>query len=121
MAQGNCLVFPLLEVCTKDELCSVDGAMHTIFLKTITRCKCPDHIAENPIELPTINELNIQLAATIGELLDWGCDHMKEDSSGNSRALIGFIEKNCLAPTPDALFSIVDNLVKLYPTHQNLS
>ncbi len=114
MSQQNCIVLPLLETFSKDDLCSPNGSLHEVFLKRITRCKCPEHITENPVELPTISELNNHLVVILSELLEWGMDHIHEDTTGTTRALVAFIQNNCLAESPHAILSIIDNLEKIY-------
>jgi hypothetical protein len=107
----RCMVEPLLHGFTKDQLL---GEYSELFQKMVTRCKCPEHITQNPVELPNIIDLNQQLTMAIGDLLDFGLDHMPEDATGNSRALVAFIQQYCLSDSPNSLFSIIENLEKIY-------
>jgi hypothetical protein len=92
--------------------------MKEILLKTVTRCKCQDHINENPIKLPTISELDSRLSSIIMEVLDWSIDHMYEDTTNNAYNLALFIQNHCLSESANSMFSIIENLVKLYPDVQ---
>jgi hypothetical protein len=112
MSHPKCLISSLLKVYTNEELCSPTSNLHDYFLKSVTRCKCPAHIAENPVVLPTINELHDNLVAVIGELLDWGL--AAEDGSGNCERLVNFIKNQCLEENTDSLFSIVAELESRY-------
>lgn len=106
-----CKVVPLLQKFTRDELLV---EYNELLLKQIARCKCPEHVNENPIELPSIVDLNQQLTAVISEMLDWGLDNLDNDKSGDVRRLVAFIDRNCLAQNPNALFTILHKLESAY-------
>ena len=108
---NRCIVIPLLNTYTKEQL---KGEFYEYFLKIVSRCKCPDHINEKPIDLPNIQELNHQLVLILSELLDFGIDHIEEDKSGNAVKLVKFIKEKCLSENSESLFNILENLVKLY-------
>jgi hypothetical protein len=107
----KCIVIPLLQMYTKEQLLN-EYFEH--FQKMITKCKCADHINDNPIELPSISVLHQQLTIILGDLMDFGFEHLKDDSTGSSRKLISFIQQNCLSDSPSSLFSILDILEKKY-------
>ena len=108
---SNCIVAQLLQKFTRQELL---GEMNDILLRQITRCKCADHINENPVELPQFADLNGQVVAVLSELLDWGLDNLSTDRSGEVHRLVSFIDKNCLSNSPNSLFSILNNLESIY-------
>ena len=90
------------------------GELNDIFLRQITRCKCANHINENPVELPEFADLNGQVISVLSELLDWGLDNLSSDRSGEVHRLVSFIDKNCLSSDPNSLFSILNNLESIY-------
>ena len=102
-----CKVAPLLQKFTRDELL---GDYNELLLKQVSRCKCPEHANETPIELPTFTELNQQLTAAISEMLDWGLDNLDTDRTGDVRRLVAFIDRNCLAQDPNSLFNILHRI-----------
>jgi hypothetical protein len=104
----TCIVLPLLEIYNKEQLLN---EYFDHFQKTITKCKCQEHINQNPVELSTISELHQQLTVVLGDLLDFGFDHIDDDSS---KQLISFIQRDCLSDSPNSLFSLLDNLEKKY-------
>jgi hypothetical protein len=104
----QCIVLPLLQLYNKEQLLN-QYVEH--FQKTITKCKCPEHINENPINLPTISDLHQQLILVLNDLLDFGFDHINDESA---KKLISFIQRDCLSESPTSLFSLLDNLEKKY-------
>lgn len=107
MSGSQCKVAPLLQQFTKEELM---GELNEYFLKQVSRCTCADHINDMPVQLPSFAELNAQITAALSELLDWGLDHMKNDTTGDICKLVTFIDRNCVSGEENSLFRILQNI-----------
>jgi hypothetical protein len=90
------------------------GDANELLLKTISRCNCPEHASQMPVELPTFAELHRQLVNNVSELLDWGLDNMGKDNTGDIRNLVTFIDKYCLDTKSESLFVMLDRLQEKY-------
>jgi hypothetical protein len=113
--QSNCIVLPLLQKFSSDELCNPSSGIHIYFLKTITRCKCIDHKNEEPYKLPSLEELTGDLTSIITDLMDWTLDEMADPSASIERKmqcdkLLEFIHCNCISDSDNSLFNILDTL-----------
>ena len=107
----QCHVKVIEQICTKVEL---ETTYKDMYLRSVSSCNCPAHVNQNPVILPTIEELHSRICLDISELLDWNQDHAYVDKSGNCKALRAFIEQSCLSNKPDSLFSILEKLESIF-------
>lgn len=111
MAYQRCLVQLLEKDLTQDEL---NNSFNETYLKAIARCKCPVHMNQNPIELPTLKDLQSNLCEIFMDLLDWNLEYIHDDPTGYHKELNKFIHNKCLSNSHDSLFTILEVLEKMH-------
>lgn len=82
------------------------------YLRTISECKCPEHIDQEPYKLLTFPEIRQQLYNAIHELNMWCCRNIHQNSHNSKeiKALLEFSIEKILSLEDNTLLSLVSKV-----------